>query len=125
VLLSGRLRDIESKINSISRSRLLIWESAVIPKFFGSVYPHPGVLNPGPIWASMLGVIFVVIGLFPSIYTDICLWQLSQGQHWIMKTAVIVGLLVQLLAICISIYVSYSVMAKMRERVSRWFIELT
>src|SRR5205085_355697 len=90
VLLSGRLRDIESKINSISHSRLLIWDSVVIPKFFGSFRPYAGILNPGPVWSGMLAIIFVAVGLVPSIYLGIRLWQLSisQDPYWYMRILV-------------------------------------
>jgi hypothetical protein len=90
IILSERLATIEEEVNCLAGRRLLIWETSVVPRFWQSFRPLPGVINPD--W--FLGILGWIIALsisvgIPSVVCYQLLWPIAITL-W-MHTAVIIS----------------------------------
>jgi hypothetical protein len=75
---SARIKSLENQINKIVGRKLMIWETVVAPKLWGSAHPFPGVVHPVRPMLFYQGILMFLIAVAFPFYVYYEAWKLPE-----------------------------------------------
>jgi hypothetical protein len=122
VLLGQRMIMIEERVNTLLGRQVLLWESKVVPLFYG---PQPAPIGRlvNPSWLFNLYGMVVTLVLAVGV-PALCYWYLFTKVSSAPRPVIVGAFALSLGATALSLYVSHFTSYRMRPQVRPFFLDL-
>ena len=126
ILLGQRMTIIEDQLNRLHDTRVLFWETCVVPRFYGKAFPVRGVPNPNAPFSFSGLMLVIAVGLAVPCLILRAIWTLpTANTASVLRPLVTVAMVFAAALTVYSIYIAFVLLLRMRNRVRPVFLEFS